>query len=165
MKNAMQLSTIQASRQRDLTDFLRRAESGDESTLPALRRLLREDNALVEIVGNPAAKHQRLVIDEAAGDDLVCREAMLRQLELLRCELSGEAPPPLERLLVERIVSCWLSLHDAELRFIDAKDLSLGQARSWQDSIDRAQKRYLSAVKALAQIRKLAQPVVQVNIQ
>ena len=162
MKNPMPL--IQLNRPADLADFMRRAESGDESTLPALRRLLHEDSALVEAAGNLAGKHQRAVIEHAAGADLVCREAILRHLERLRGELSGDDVPPLERLLVERIVSCWLALHDAEWRFTRATDLSLGQARAWQDGIDRAQKRYLSAVKALAHVRKLALPVVQVNI-
>jgi hypothetical protein len=34
----------------------------------------------------------------------------------------------------------------------------------YQKGLDRAQKRYLSAIKALALVRKLALPVLQVNI-
>jgi hypothetical protein len=34
----------------------------------------------------------------------------------------------------------------------------------YQRSLERAQKRYLAAIKTLAQVRKLAVPVLQVNI-
>src|SRR5437899_754455 len=63
--------------------------------------------------------------------------------------------PPLERLLADRIALCWLSLHDAEVRFAQAKDLSISQAAYWQKRIDAAHKRYLSAIKTLATVRKL----------
>ncbi len=148
----------------ELTALLRRAEAGDESTVPVLRQLLRANADLTELAGNLAGKHQQAVIEQAAGADLVFREALDHKIEQLRGELLGAAAPPLDRLLVERIVSCWLSLHDAEWRFTQAADLSPAAARAWQDRIDRAQKRYLAAIKALALIRKLAVPTVQVNI-
>jgi hypothetical protein len=42
--------------------------------------------------------------------------------------------------------------------------MSLELGAYYQRSIDRAHKRYLSSVKALALVRKLALPVLQVNI-
>jgi hypothetical protein len=44
----------------------------------------------------------------------------------------------------------------------DSMTLDLGMY--YQKSIDRAHKRYLSAIKSLAVVRKLAIPVLQVNI-
>jgi hypothetical protein len=148
----------------ELTALLRRAESGDASTLPVLRQVLQADGALVEFAGNLAERHRRAVIESTAGNDLVCKEAIPRKLEQLRNDLAGKDLPPLERLLVERIVSCWLSLHEAELRFTQDPDLSVHQAVYWQERIDRAQRRYLAAIKTLAVIRKLAPPMLQVNI-
>jgi hypothetical protein len=85
-------------------------------------------------------------------------------MERLRADLAGQDPSPLERLLADRIALCWLSLHDAEVRFAQAKDLTWKQVRYWQDRIDAAHRRYLSGIKTLATVRKLALPAVQVNI-
>jgi hypothetical protein len=84
----------------------------------------------------------------------------------MRTELSGPNPTPVERLLVERIVTCWLQLQDADLCFTQATDLSLRQGDYHQRRIDRAHNRFLTAVKALATVRRLAVPVLigQVNI-
>jgi hypothetical protein len=42
--------------------------------------------------------------------------------------------------------------------------MAIELATYYQKSIDRAQKRYLAAIKALAYVRRLARPVVQVNV-
>jgi hypothetical protein len=42
--------------------------------------------------------------------------------------------------------------------------MTLDLAAHYQACIDRAHKRYLSAIKALAVVRRLALPVLQVNI-
>lgn len=73
-------------------------------------------------------------------------------------------PTPLERLLVERVVTCWLQLHDAQLRFIQAESMPIARAEYLQRSLDRYHRRYLSALKMLAVVRRLALPALQVNI-
>jgi hypothetical protein len=44
------------------------------------------------------------------------------------------------------------------------QDLSLRQAKFHQQRISKAQARYLSAIRTLAQVRRLGVPPVQVNI-
>ena len=41
---------------------------------------------------------------------------------------------------------------------------TLDQGNYYQERIDRAHRRYLSAIKLLATVRKLAQPSLQVNV-
>jgi hypothetical protein len=67
-------------------------------------------------------------------------------------------------VLVERVVACWLQVQDADVRYAQAKNLSVTWGECYQRRMDRAHRRYLSAVKALALVRKLAVPVLQVNI-
>ena len=43
-------------------------------------------------------------------------------------------------------------------------DLTLGQAEFHQKRITKAHNRYLSAIRTLAQVRRLGVPAVQVNI-
>jgi hypothetical protein len=86
-------------------------------------------------------------------------------MELMRAELAGPDPTPLERLLVERIVACWLQLHYIDIRLPQSEaKLTMKQVEYLEDRRDRAHRRYLSAIKTLATVRKLALPVLQVNI-
>jgi hypothetical protein len=64
--------------------------------------------------GELARLSQSTLIAKFSGKNLAFREALSRKLELLRAELAGPGPTPLERLLVERVVSCWLHLHHLE---------------------------------------------------
>jgi hypothetical protein len=150
----------------DIRALIDRARKGDESTLPALRILLQNTTHVENLGGNLAVQTEITLIDAAAGKNLLFTEALARKLKNLRAELAGPSPTPVERLLVERIVTCWLQLQDADIRYAQAKDLSITQADYHQRRIDRAHKRFLSAVKSLATVRRLAVPVLigQVNI-
>jgi hypothetical protein len=148
----------------DLWAVVRKAEAGDAAALPALRAAMDGSPALVEALGDLAAQVEHTLVGAAAGTNLAFREGVGRKLARMRADLAGDRPPPLERLLADRIALCWLALHDAEVRFAQAKDLTLRQAEWWQKRIDAAHKRYLSAIKALATVRKLGVPAVQVNI-
>jgi hypothetical protein len=82
----------------------------------------------------------------------------------MREEIAGENPSALERLLAERIALCWLQLQYYEALY--AQNLSkftIAQSEHHQRRIDKAHGRYLSAMRTLAQIRKL-RPAVQINI-
>jgi hypothetical protein len=149
----------------DLRKLVKRAQSGDASTLPVLRKML-ENPALVDGLGGDLARQAELsFIQAAAGEDLAFQEALRRKMELLRAELAGSSPTPLERLLVERVVACWLQVQDADVRYAQGqKGCTFEQGEYQQRRQDRAHKRYLSALKALALVRKLALPVLQVNI-
>lgn len=85
--------------------------------------------------------------------------------DVMRRELEGPDPTPLERLAIERIVVCHATLHRVEtLMAFSTKEMSINEVDSYQDRISRLQTRYLQAVRALAQIRKLDLPNVQINI-
>jgi len=82
----------------------------------------------------------------------------------MRIEVVGENPSPLERLLADRVVATWLEvqlfsgLYGAKLG-----KLTPGQGDHHQKRLDRAHGRHLSAIRTLAQVRKLG-PTVQINI-
>jgi hypothetical protein len=146
--------------------LLKRAQAGDASTLPALRELLRRPEVVEAFGGNMAGPAEASLISAAAGDNLAFREALLRKMALLRAELQGASPTPLERLLVERVVACWLQVQDADVRCAQAKNPSLAWGDYLQRRMDRAHKRFLTAARTLALVRRLALPVLvaQVNI-
>jgi hypothetical protein len=132
--------------------------------MPALRKLLK-DPAAVDMLGGDLAKQSQLaLINKFSGQNLLFKESLIRKLGLLREELAGPNPTPLERLLVERIVACWLHLHQLEMIYASKEGMSLELENHYQSSISSAQKRYLASIKTLALVRKLVVPVLQVNI-
>lgn len=148
----------------DLWALVHRAEKGDESAMPALRKAMDGNAALVESIGNFAAQVEITLLNNATGKALAFKEAVTRKMRRMRADLAGDSASPLERLLADRITLCWLSVHDAELRFNQSKDLTWKQVEFWQRRIDAAHRRYLSAIRTLATVRKLALPALQVNI-
>lgn len=145
--------------------LLRRAVAGDSAVLPDLRMVLRQPE-VVDVLGNLARRIEGELVARLTGKDLAFREAVTTRLAAMRADLAGPNASPLERQLVERVVLSWLTLHEAEYRFANTRDLSVKDADYWQRRIDACHRRYLSAVKMLATVRKLAIPVLigQVNI-
>jgi hypothetical protein len=117
----------------------------------------------VDLIGGDLARlTQTRLIEHFAGPNLVFRETLPRKLDQLRAEIVGTDPTPLERLLVERVVTCWLRLHLQENRAA-ARSGQHGGGRD-DRAVFRAQRIYLAAIKTLATVRKLAVPALQVNI-
>jgi hypothetical protein len=146
-------------------DLLRRAQNGDSSVVPQLRELLQKPG-MTDLLGGLVRQVQDAVVGGLCGPNLAVQEGINKKMADMRTELAGPDPSPLERQLAERIVLCWLTLYESELRFARGKDLTFKQADCWQRRIDGCHKRYLSAIKTLATVRKLAVPVLigQLNI-
>jgi hypothetical protein len=152
--------TALAMSNQEFVEAARRAQNGDKTALPALRELLKDPVTADRLGGDLAEHAQRTLVNKFSGQNLLFREAMTRKLELLRAELGGPRPVPLERLLVERVVSCWLHLYHLEQVYAQQDSMSLALGTYYQLCLDRAQKRYLSAIKTLALVRRLALPVL-----
>jgi hypothetical protein len=90
------------------------------------------------------------------------RDSLEAKLKQMQDELEGPRPSFLEKLLVDRICATWLDLHHRELLLVSTADLSLAVVQHRDRMRDRAHRRHLQAVKALAQLRKLALPTVTV---
>ncbi len=142
------------------------ANAGDPSALADLRSLLDDHPQLWEGVGNLAREAELTLVRLVAGPNTVTKEALRRKLDELRRDAAGPAPSPLERLLSDRIVLGWLGLAVAEGQYHRALDQGLSQSDDefHQRRVERAQRRHLAAIKALAQVRRLGVPAVQVNI-
>jgi hypothetical protein len=120
---------------------------------------------LEALFGDMAAQAWNAMKSRCLGEDHLALEATESKMETMRAELSGPHPPALESLLVERVMLCWFYLHYRETIYIQQMfHLSMAQVEHHQKQIDRAQKRYLASIKALAQVRRLQLPSVQVNI-
>ena len=169
MAKATDVSKKRTSSERRITlaAMLMAAGRGGKTILPALWKRFDDEPDLWEQAGNIALQAERSVLSLAAGKNALAFDAMERKVDQLRVELVGPSPTPLERLPVDQIVVCWLQVNQAERTcvgfFHDGG--SMAEAEFHQRRLDpRAQKRYLAAIKTLAQVRRLLAPTVQVNI-
>jgi len=142
----------------ELARLLKRAEQGDRSVLPELRKALDADANLWQHYGDLAAQAEASLILLAAGKNLLLAESLQHKLRALKDELGGESPSPLERLLVERTTATWLQVSYFDGLWAQAKGASEAQAKMLQRQQDAAHRRHLTAVKTLATVRKLLTP-------
>jgi hypothetical protein len=140
-----------------LVALLRRAEAGEKEVLPALRHALDQHPEVWQQAGNLALNAERSLIRLAAGESLLLRESLPRQLAHLKEQLAEPDDTPLHGLLIERISLGWL-----EVNYVDALAAQLrerfgspAQIEAIERRRDHAQRRYLAAVRSLASVRKL----------
>lgn len=148
----------------DPHEILLLAQAGDKDANEEVARRLHDGDAYATTILDLTNQARVQWANLAAGKDFTAaRDAIMRQTDRLQHELAGLNPTPLERLLTERIALCWLHVQALEMR-----SGATMPKQAWGDiyekRLDRANRRFLDAVKALALVRRLALPAVQVNI-
>jgi hypothetical protein len=171
---ALELTEGARARIEELQALSEKAEKGDKDAWHELRRAVRESAPeVIARCSNIARTYRRLVADTASGHNPLVQEAIVERARRMALEIAGENPTPLEVLLAERIASVWV-LVEAQEALLCAT-YRRGQERpispayviqmcKIQESVNR---RYLAAMKALAQVRRLQanMPGIQVNTQ
>ena len=159
-------------RVQELRELSDRVEDGDEGARAELRRAVRESSPeVIARCSDIARTYRRFLAKPASGKDPLVEEAFVRRAEMLALEIAGEHPTPLEVLLSERVASLWcfVELQEALLSAYytgatnNVSPTYLLQMAKLQESVNR---RYLQAIKTLAQVRRLQGPnrSLQVNI-
>lgn len=155
-------SNVESTSSSDLTglqSLLKRASSGDESALPGIRGILEALPESVRFLGGDLAQEaEQALIREITSGNIAQREALIEKLAQLRTDLVGPRTHPLERLLVERVVLCWLAVHHADIQYSLAENVPVELGKYLQQQQDRSHRRYLAAIKCLATVRRLAMP-------
>ena len=172
---ALELSEEAKNRLAELQALSDKAQNGDKVARRELRKAVRESPGQVVYEASELAKRgQWALIKTAASGEPLMEEALIARLELMRLEIGGPDPTPLEVLLIERVVSLWILLELLEL--LNSAQLT-GVATSqriphsflkfylgWQEQANR---RLLSAIRELAKVRRLQSglPSSQTNVQ
>ena len=151
-----------------------KAEEGDKEARLELRRAVRESAPeVIAFCSDIAHDYRQIVAKTASGGDPLVQEAIVERAERMVGEIAGENPTPLEILLAERIASLWV-LTEAQEALLFAT-YNRGRAKPVGPAYviqmckiqESANRRYLAAIKTLAQVRKLqaSTPGVQFNTQ
>jgi hypothetical protein len=176
---ALELSDESKRALEELQALSEKAEAGDKEARRELRRAVR--NYAPEVIARAsdiARNGQEILARTAAAGIPLYHEALIARLDMLREEIAGENPTPLEVLLTERIVSCWMLTTLLEMLLaaqygrgedMDGKRSSPSSIIYQSRILESATRRYLAAIRELARVRKLQagvpQPGVQVNTQ
>ncbi len=118
-----------------------------------------------KVQGNIALLAEHALV-EVIAERPAFQDAVKEKLAAVRADVTDPDASPLERLLVDRVALCWLQVHTADLAYAVAnkEGSTLTQGEYYDRRLDRAQRRYLRAIRTLAQVRRLLGPTVQVNI-
>lgn len=151
--------------------LLRMAQDGDPTALRRILQAMLEEPATgARALDVPRHVRQELIIATFGDDNDLASKLYSAKAEMVGATLLSEAgPSPLEHLLIERMVTCWLA---AELADIDAATQEEHHvpghyADYYARRQDRAHKRFLQSVEALTRMRRLLSPLLlvgQVNI-
>jgi len=158
---------VPLSRQPEIEDYsevIDRAEQGDRSVLPRLREILEHYPDIADELGDLTKMARFALRSRCRSDGLLLGEALEAREASLSAEIAGPNPTILERLLSDQVVLCWQHLRYLEIKYGQAQSYTLREGEYFERCLDRAQRRYLSAIKTLAQVRKLGLPALQVNI-
>ena len=151
-----------------LQDLLRLAERGQEDAVPEIRQILSEHPGLAWRYVDVAHIAEDALIEEMTEEqDLATKELLRCQLEAMREQIAGKNSSALEQLLSERVVVTGLEVQYFEALYAKyMRNLTIPQAEHHQKRLDRAHGRHLSAIRALAQMRKLLKgtAITQINI-
>jgi hypothetical protein len=142
----------------ELRDLVDRARRGDESAMPALRTIFDERPEIVTWLGDLAVHAEEALLHLACGQDLGLAEAIRRRSAALKLELVGPSPTTIERLLAERVAITWVHLYWSEATAAQAMGVETNSTRQVAfclERLDRAQRRHLAALGALATAQRL----------
>jgi hypothetical protein len=147
----------------DILTLVRRAEAGEKAAIAAVRPMINDAPGDWELAANLATRAENALVNVAAGKDEIMKEALRRKLATLKEELGGETS--LERLLGERVVACWLNVYYIDALYANRlNNITWAESDYFQRRQQHAHRLYLSAIRTLAQVRRLLAPAIQVNI-
>ena len=131
---------------KELRQLITKANKGNEQALETLCATVEDTAPLWKQFNMPTQALESLLKAFFGPDALLTHEAQRRQCAALRRELEGPAPTPIERLLVSRIVLCWLHVYCVEAIYGRAieQQLSVAQHDFHLRRLSHAQSRYLA---------------------
>jgi hypothetical protein len=149
-----------------------KAEAGDQDARLELRRLIRESSPeVVAKCSEYILRYRHILAKTASGGSALNQEVMAERAHLLALELVGHDPTALEVLLSERVASLWVLVELQEMlgaawyNLENVKRPSPAYMLQMVRLQESAHRRYLAAIKTLAQVQKMRGPSrVQVNI-
>jgi hypothetical protein len=120
------------------------------------------DGLMLRFGGNMALNASYAIICRIGSDPLK-RASLLLKFDRLHHELAGRHPSPIEKVLAERVAVCYLDSYYSDQ--LAQCNCNMIRGEFYQRRQDRAHRRYLNAVKMLAECRKLEAQTIEQTVQ
>jgi hypothetical protein len=133
-----------------------RANMGDKAALAELRTFLDAHPEVWQKVGNLAEHTERTWL-ELMSDSVLGTESIKRHIDQIRTELGGPNPVIMEKLLINQAIACYLAAQHADMVLATPGHASTEQIKTRLKRSEIGQKRYLAALRMLAQLRATVQ--------
>lgn len=163
---AVERVPLTSNEKQTMLKLIDRAQGGDKKAMAELGPLLDRADFWGHL-NDLGRKVQEMWLDTMTRTNRLAHEAYGRRANDMRQELLVPGDSPLERLLADRIVLTWLQVCHADCLsavLLQKDSYTYKSAEHAEQRQDRANARHLKAVKALASVRRLLAPAVQVNI-
>ncbi len=149
----------------EVRKLMDRAQKGDTSAMPALRKWI--DQNVTFKFEDAARGAEEAVARLMYNTDLLSQESVSRQIRATASNLGGPNPSPIEAMLARRAALCWISVNWSESQYANLlrEGTTMEKSDHYQRRTDRAHRRLLSSLKALASVRRVPLTAVQVNVQ
>jgi transcriptional regulator with XRE-family HTH domain len=174
VNGALELPGDVRDRIRELQELERRVEAGEEGARGELRRAVRESTPMVIArCADVSGKSRGMLSEAVSGGRPLIKEALEAKAEVMRLEIAGENPTPVELLLAEDITNHWLvqemlgAFYAGQFQRREHKGATVSGIAFLLKMQESAHRRYLAAIRELARVRKLqaGAPALQVNTQ
>ena len=169
----LELTDGQRERVKELQALADEAKEGDREARKRLRLELRRSSPeIVARCSDTATTYRHMLAQTASGGNVLVEDATVERARLMADELVGQNATPLESLLADRVATLWVltelqeALTSACYRLgSESSKLSPAYQLQMARLQESANRRYLQAIKTLAQVQRLRGPsTLQVNI-
>ena len=142
--------------------LLAEANKGSQPAIKQLKQLLDEQPHIWQHVGDMGKQAEERLVQHIAKGNMLVVESVRRELEVMRADLLDGQATRMERLLVDRVVICWLRLQYLDVVYPSGDGLAAATAKLVMQQRESAQRLLNSAQSALQTFRKLAPPKLRI---
>jgi hypothetical protein len=140
----------------ELHALVEKAQSGDSEALPRINQILDANPVIWKRLGDIGSVTEKAWVSVLAEKNPLIVEAIARTLAEMRSDLAGKNPSQIEKVLVDQIVLCWLQMQALGFGCANLERSGGTKTNRAHVRLDLANKRHLAALKALADLRRLA---------
>jgi hypothetical protein len=135
--------------------LVRLANNGDQDALQKMRNTLDAAPSVWQMVGDLGRHTQSRIMQRICGGDSLALQSLARRVEQMKIELARKTPTPLEKLAVDRVISCWLWLQFAENELATTLDPTPAQGKFLRTQRLQLDRMFQTASKSLADLQRL----------
>jgi hypothetical protein len=145
--------------------LFKRANAGDAKALrEVVERTEGSPKSLIHYGhGDLADLAERVMLQTQLSKFPASQLAVEERMREIRRELGAGTSTPLEKLLISRIALCWLDVHTLDTMVAMNSDRRAKVVEALDRRLERTERRYIRAIKALATVRRLDMTAILVN--